>query len=385
MADGGAPVDVALVGHRLAVARPTGVARYAVELSTALGELGPARGIRYTVASLREAGRPTWVPPTVRLASLGGPRRARAVAWSLVHRPRVARALGRPDLVHLLHPWAPLPTRAPLVATVHDLLPLERPAWFGRAERWSFERAVHDLAARAEVVVASSHHTAARLEERLGIEPGRLRVVWLGVGDELRARPSPAEQAAVCARHGVEPGRFLLAVGEVNERKNLPVLVRALALVDPAALGPVARLVAGSAGRGAGAVEAAVAGAGLTDRIRFAGFVPDADLRVLLGASAALVHPSLEEGFGLTPLEAMAAGAPAVASAVGSVPEVVGDGAILVDPHDADAWAAAITTVTGDADARGALVAAGTARQARFTWRRTAEETAAVHAEVLGR
>jgi glycosyltransferase involved in cell wall biosynthesis len=98
-----------------------------------------------------------------------------------------------------------------------------------------------------------------------------------------------------------------------------------------------------------------------------------------------LVHPSRDEGFGLTPIEAMAAGVPALASAVGAVPEVVGDAAVLLDPDDPDAWAAAIAALVGDPAQRAALVAAGDAHQAAFTWRRAAEATRAAHREVLER
>jgi glycosyltransferase involved in cell wall biosynthesis len=376
---------VALVGHRLAGPAPTGVGRYYVELATALASTPAGQGRRYTAASTREATAPAWAPPQLGLASLGGPRKARALSWALLGRPRVDAALGRPDLVHLLHPWAPVPTTAPLVATIHDLLPLLHPAWYPRAERWLFERAVRHVAERAALVIASSAHTAALLGEHLGIEADRRRVVWLGVGDELRRRTGPEAQRAACARHGVDPGRFLLAVGAVNQRKNLPVVLEALARTDPALLGATALLVAGPPGQGSAVTQAAIDRLGLAGRVRLAGFVPDGDLAPLLSASLALVHPSLEEGFGLTPLEAMAAGAPVVASAAGAIPEVVGSAALLVAPDDVDGWAAAIDELAADPDRRAEVAAAGLAHQAAFTWARTATETAAVHSEVLTR
>jgi alpha-1,3-rhamnosyl/mannosyltransferase len=146
----------------------------------------------------------------------------------------------------------------------------------------------------------------------------------------------------------------------------------------------VALLVAGPAGRGAAGIEAEADRLGLAGRVRFAGFVSGEDLPVLVGASLALVHPSRDEGFGITPIEAMAAGVPAITSTVGSLPEVVGDAGLLVDPDDHDGWAAAIFGVATDPERRAALVAAGHLRQARFTWRAAAEATLAVHDEVLG-
>lgn len=375
---------IALVAHRLAAPAPTGIGRYYTEIVRGLAALA-APTTRYVVASTAEPAAPTWVPDGVEVRSLGGPRKLRATAWGVLGWPAVDRALGRPDLLHVLHPWAPVPAAAPLVATVQDLFPMLHPDWHGPLESWSFRRGVAHVADRAALVIVPSAHTGAIVTEHLGIEATRQRIVSNGVGDEFRRRAGIEEQTAVCTRHGVEPGRYVVAVGTVSERKNLAVVLRALTLVDPAALGATALLVAGPPGKGAADIERAVDELGLAARVRFAGFVPDADLPVLVGASAGLVHPSREEGFGITPLEAMAAGVPAVASAVGSVPEVTGGAALLVAPDDVDGWAAAITTVATDPERRAELVAAGDAHQAAYTWAAAAAGTAAVHAEVLDR
>ncbi len=378
-----APRRIALVGHRLAELAPTGIGRYYTEIARGLAELADPATHHYVVASTREGRSPAWVPPALELRTLGGPRKARALAWGLLERPSVDGALGHPDLVHLLQTWAPLPTSAPLVATVHDLLPMLQPQWHGRMESWSFRRSVAQVAERAALIIVPSAHTAAVVTEHLAVAPDRLRVVPMAVGDEFRRRPTPEEVTTTCAHHGVEPGRYLLTIGTVSERKNLSVVLRGLAGTDPALLGDPALLVAGPLGRGFAAIEAEAARLGLVDRIRFAGFVPDAELPVLLAASLALVHPSRDEGFGMTPLEAMASGVPALASAAGSVPEVAGAAAVLLDPEDPDAWAAAITEVAADPERRFALVAAGLRHEAAFTWRRTAAATLAVHDEVL--
>jgi glycosyltransferase involved in cell wall biosynthesis len=381
----GRPAELALVAHRFAAPHPTGIGRYYAELAQGLAAVADPATHAYTVASPHEDGAPPWLAPPLRRADLGGLRKARALAWSLLRSPRVDSRLGYPDLVHVLQPWAPIPTRARLVATVHDLMPLLHPEWHGPLEAWSFRSGVRHVADHADLLIADSAHTAALVTEHLGVDPARLRVVWIGAGDEFRARPTSEERAATCARHGVAPGRFLLAVGAVSQRKNLTVVLRALTRLAPDVLGPVALLVAGPPGKGADAIEAEVDELGLRDRVRFAGFVPDADLPVLVGASLALVHPSRDEGFGITPIEAMAAGVPALVSAVGSVPEVAGAAAVLLDPDDADAWAAAITALATDEDHRAAVVARGDRHQARFTWRAAAEATLAVHDEVLGR
>jgi glycosyltransferase involved in cell wall biosynthesis len=378
------PHTIALVGHRLAAATPTGIGRYYAEIAQGLAEVADPATHHYTVASTREAAAPAWATPPLGRASLGGPRKLRAVSWSLLRWPRVDAALGYPDLVHVLQPWTVVPTRSRLVATIHDLMPMLHPEWHGPLESWSFRRGVRHVADHADLLIADSAHTASLVTERLGVDPSRLRVVWIGVGDEFRSRAGAEVQASTCARRGVDPGRYLISVGAVSERKNLSVVLQALARVDPALIGRPALLAVGPAGKGAEAIEAEATSLGLGDRVRFAGFVPDDELPVLVGASLALVHPSRDEGFGITPIEAMAAGVPALASAVGSVPEVAGDAAVLVAPDDVDGWAAAITEVAGDPARRAALVDAGRRHQVQFTWRRTAEATMAVHDEVLG-
>lgn len=374
---------IALLAHRLAATAPTGIGRYYVEISQGLAEVARPGQHRYSVASTRERAEPTWIPAGLTRVTVPGPRKALAVSWGAVGRPHLDRALGRPDLVHTLHPWAPTPTRAPLVTTIHDLMPMLHPEWHARMESWSFRRGVAHARDHARVVITESGHAAEVISAEGGIEPARIRVIWGGVGDEFRQVWSAAQRESVCRRHGVEPGRFLIAVGAVSDRKNLRVVVRALAKTDPALLGAPALLAAGPPGVGAEQLAAEVERLGVSDRVRFAGFVPGEDLPVLVGSALALVHPSRDEGFGITPIEAMAAGVPAIASDAGSIPEISGEAARLVDPDDVDGWAAAIAEVAGDAELRAAMVTAGSARQDRFRWARSARDTLAVHDEVL--
>jgi alpha-1,3-rhamnosyl/mannosyltransferase len=384
-ATGAQPWRVTLLSHRLASPSATGIGRYYTEISSALAAVADPATHRYAVASTRESEQPHWLPPRLERQVVPGPRKAWAMAWALTGHPRVDRVLHDPDLVHTLHPWAPTPTRAPLVTTIHDLMPMLHPEWHGRLEGWSFRKGVAHARDHATLVITESAFVADILEAEADIPAERIRVIWGGVGEEFRARPTPAEVADVCARHGVTPGRFLIAVGTVSNRKNLPVVLRALARVDPDLLGTPALLAAGPPGVGAGAIEAEVDRLGIGGRVRFAGYVPAADLPILVGASLALVHPSRDEGFGITPIEAMAAGVPALASDAGSIPEVAGSAAVLVGPDDVDGWAAAITSSATDPDRRAALVAAGQERQDRFRWASSAAATMAVHDEVLGR
>ncbi|MBA2281412.1 MAG: glycosyltransferase family 4 protein, partial [Acidimicrobiia bacterium] len=377
------PRHLALLGHRLASPGATGVGRYYTELVRGVAA-AMAPGDRLVVASTREAGHPTSLPIGVDHRTIPGPRKLVTLGWALARRPRVDRALGRPDLVHAMHVWAPTPTRARLVVTIHDLMPFRHPQWYGRVENWSFRRAVAYARDHADLVLTDSENEGRQLVAA-GIERGRLRVVPLGVDNGFRRRPTVSERDRVCAEYGVEPGRYLVAVGAVSERKNLPVVLRALAGVDPDRLGSPGLLVIGPSWAGSERVEALVADLGLTDRVRFTGYVPGEALPVLIGAALALVHPSQDEGFGLTPLEAMAAGVPALVADAGSLREIVGDAGLVLDGADPDAWAEAIDSVATDAGRRQALVEAGQRRQSTFTWPRTAAATVAVYDELLAR
>lgn len=367
---------LALVAHRLAAGPTTGVGRYYQEV---IRGIASATDHDLVVATTRERGAPARLPPSVEHRTIPGPRKLVTLGWAATGRPRVDRALRHPALVHALHAWAPVPTVAPLVVTIHDVMPLRHPGWYGRVETWSFRRAIRYAADHAAVVVTDSATEAANLVHQAGIDEARIRAIPLGVGPEFRARPPAADRATVCARYGVRPGTYLVALGAVSTRKNLAVVLEAMARAP----GRHQLLAVGPAGHGAADVEAKVAALGLEARVTFTGYVDRDDVPVLVGSAVALVHPSRDEGFGLTPLEAMAAGVPALVARRGSLAEVVGDAGVLLDPDDPDAWAAAIEQVTGDPDHRAALVRAGDERQAGYTWERTAGETVAVYRELL--
>jgi len=372
---------IALIGHRFAGGTATGVGQYTAELLTALAARADP-SVALVAASTREPAEVSWLPTRYERVVLPGPRKLVTLAWAVAKRPMVDRPLGTPSLVHGLHVWAPLPTRAPLVLTVHDLMPLRHPQWYPRVERWAFERGIAHARDTATRVIVDSATEAANLAQA-GIASDRLRVVHLGVGERFRVPPSAEAVADACARHGVQPGTYVLSVGAVSERKNLALVLRALARVTPDALGTPALLVAGPRWSGSDAIGAEVERLQLGARVRFAGYVDADDLPLLLAGARALVHPSRDEGFGLTPLEAMAAGTAALVADAGSLREAVGDAAVVLPLDDVDAWAAAIERVATDDDHRAHLVVKGRAWQSQFTWERTALDTLAVYDEVL--
>lgn len=377
--------SVLLFGHRLAGAERTGVGRYAVDLIGGLAARPPGDGLRYRTGTLRES-LPAWLPAGVTHTPVPGPRRPLALAWATVGWPRLERLVGGVDLVHTLLAWVPVPTRRPLVVTLFDLMPLREPAWYSAAERWRYARAWAQAADRADAVVVLSRFVGDDVTARLGIEPGRVHVVPPGVPAAFLSPPSVDAVAAVTARYGLAPCRYVLSLGAVSPRKNLSVVARAVAELPPGTAGGVELVVVGPDGVGADQVRSELAEVGLGARLRLLGFVADEDLAALVAGASALAHPSRDEGFGYPPLEAMAMGTPVVASSAGSLPEVVGDGGALVDPDDVGAWAAALDDVArAEPDGRAAQAERGRRQAARFSWDRAAADLVALHRHLLDR
>lgn len=368
---------VALHVYRANIPTPTGVHRYAASLTRALGETAPA-GCAAELWTGAEPGVPDHLG-SVPVQTWPVPRRALHLAWTLVKRPYADRYLHGPDLVHTLTPVVPVPTRLPLVVTVHDLLVRQHPEWYERSERWIVARAIDHAVAAAAHLITPSERVRSDLCELLGVDASRVKVVPEGVAGVF-TRPA---QADVTAAYGVRPGGYFITVGEVGPRKNLPTLLEAMA--DLTSRGDKAMLVvAGGDGSGAEETKLLAARLGLQDVVRFVGHVDDETLAALVQGARALVHPSLYEGFGLTPLEAMAAGTAVVSSSAGSLPEVVGAAGLLVDPHDVAAWTTALERARDDDGWVTAAVEAGRARAAQFTWEVAARRTWAVYDEVLG-
>ncbi len=379
----GTAARVTLLAHRISLDQPTGIYRYVREMTLALQAARPEE-VTYAVASPRGDRTPAWLPNGVEHHTIRGPRQLTALSWCLAGRPRIDRSARGTQLFHALYPWVSTPTRAPLVATVHDLLISMHPEWYPRKERFGFERAIRHFADHAAHVIAISQYVADQLPDR-GIEAERITVAHNGIARQFSCGPiDPAAVDAALSRYGLEPGGYFVAVGLVSRHKNLPVVLEALARTPPLPGGGPDLVVAGPDSQGASEIRDLAASLALGTRVRFAGFVPDDDLTVLVANAIALVHPSRHEGFGLTPLEAMAAGTPAIVSEVGATREVLGDDALLLAPDDPDQWAGSMQHLASDEMARAELAKRGEARSARYTWENAAAVVQSVHRSVLG-
>ncbi len=274
----------------------------------------------------------------------------------------------RIDLFHGLNQRLPRCRWPRSVATFHDLFVMT--GEYSTADfRSRFTALARDAAARSDLIIAVSEYTARQVEDLLGVPRGRIRVVRHGVDPPLNSpRRSPPSDKP-----------FVLHVGAVQTRKNLLRLVEAFEQL-PA---DVTLVLAGSDGYGAPEIHARIDRSPARARILRLGYIDDAALRNLYREAAALVFPSLDEGFGIPILEAMAAGVPVVTSNRSATAEVAGEAALLVDPLDTEALARGMRRVLDDTALRERLIGEGKARAAQFTWARAAQETLAVYRELL--
>ena len=290
-----------------------------------------------------------------------------------------AAARGGADVFHVLaHGDAPSLPPACTVITVHDLI-LEVMAhhYPGNGSlRFRFARACERSAIRrAPMLVADSAATRDDLVRRHGVAPSRVHVAPLGV-DACFRPPEPAAVEAFRAHHGLA-APFVLYVGGVDARKNIGLLLEAFALVRGGRAGPLELVLAGHV-KGAAeypALEARACELGIARSLRVLEFVPGEELPVLLAAARVFAFPSLYEGFGLPPLEAMACGTPVVSTDGGSLAEVLADAALVASATDPADFAAKLVTALDDEPLRAHLRARGLARAAMFTWDLTAEAT----------
>ena len=370
---------IALWLHRFGIDNPTGVHRYALELARAMTVTAPADA-DVELWSGRVPGAPELTG--VRSRHPRFDRRLLHLSWTTLHAPAFERVAGEVALVHALAPVVPVPSRAPFVVTVHDVWPLQHPEWYDAGPRWLNRRALRFTAAEAAAIITPSHAVARDVTDVLHVDPARIRVVPEGVDARFSTPAEAAAVQAVCTRFGVKPDRFLVVVGFIGPRKNLSVLFEALRDIRSRGGQLPPLLVVGGDELRASDIRAMPAALGVDDVVRFAGRVTDEELVPLMQAARALVHPATYEGFGLTPLEAMAAGTAVVSSSAGALPEVVGDAGLLVDPQDVGGWAEAIERIwTDDAEVRRA-VDAGRARAAGFVWEDSARRTWQIYSEV---
>ncbi len=301
------------------------------------------------------------------------------IAWE---QTRLAALSGSLDLLHGLAFAAPLAARCPTIVTVHDLSFLRFPEAFHRANRAYLTLFTQLSTRRATRVIAVSESTRRDVIALCGV-PGE-RVITIPNGVDEAFHPADAAEIEEFRRNRRLPERFILYLGTLEPRKNLETLIDAYAGLRAADKAVPKLVIAGGKGWFFETIFARVAELGLRDEVLFPGYVPGTELPWWYRAAELFAYPSRFEGFGLPVLEAMACGTPVVTTTSSSLPEVAGDAALLVDPDDTTALTAALGRLLTDSQLRTDLRTAGLRQAARFSWMRTAAQTAQVYRDVLG-
>lgn len=353
----------------------------------------PAAGIRRYVAGLVRALLALGEP--IAIVALGGPDTSLLppgaghiaepshppsnLGWTLVGLPRAARR-AKVDVIHAPAYTAPLWSPVPTVLTIHDVSYERHPQWYPYRRDWMRRAFYRRSAHAASHILTVSAFSASEISAAYHIPPERITVAPLGVDEAFAPGDAnlPGELPA-----GVSTP-YLLHVGDLHERRNLAMLVEVvLAARRHFGTAPALSLVLVGMDRGVGAnLRALATQAEAADAVIQLGTVSENQLRMLYRGATAFVYPSLYEGFGLPLAEAMASGIPVIASNTASIPEVLGEAGLLLDPLDQAGWTHAIVDVVNDETLRAQMRAAGLCRAADFTWARTARLTLDVYRRV---
>ena len=277
-----------------------------------------------------------------------------------------------------------LATNTPTVITVHDLswirYPETHPADRVRAMNKYFEPGLR----QASLILTDSEFVRQELMDVFGVKPHLIRTVLLGVEALFRPR-STAETHTLLETLGLTHGHYMLAVGTLEPRKNLSVALNAFMKLSPQLRKRFPMVIAGMKGWHTSALEQQIAPLVSAGEIRLLGYLPREDLATVIAGATALVYPSIYEGFGLPPLEAMACAVPVITSNVSSIPEVVGSTGLMLDPQDVDGFSEAMRLVASAPDLRAGMAKNVLERSCQFSWENCVSETIDAYKFVLNR
>ncbi|MGC8874335.1 MAG: glycosyltransferase family 4 protein [Chloroflexia bacterium] len=357
--------------------RQSGVSTYIRHLVQEMGHLDWPRELLVYLPSADVARE---IPPRLRprAAPIDLHRPAVRILWQHSLFPLLL-GYDRVNLLHATMNVAPWWTPCAVVVTIHDLAYLRYPAVHPLGRRLYLAALTRLSVQRARAIVAVSRFTRQEILHFFRIPAHRVRVIYEGYDPAFR--PLPAAETEAFRKQRNLPRRFFLYVGNLEPRKNLPTLVRAFARIAPHT--DAFLVLAGPRGWGYGGLFQLIQELGLGRRVVLPGFVPAEELPLWYNAASALVYPSRYEGFGLPPLEAMACGTPVVVSSASSLPEVVGDAGLQVEPEDVDALSEALMRLLTEPGLVEMCRERGLQQAKRFSWSTMAQETAYLYRELL--
>jgi len=363
-----------------AVHHHAGLGRYAHELLSAMVAIDTEDSFDVLYYTPNGAERPD--PPLDRLPARQVRLSAKPWRMSVLTANYTGLAMDRwlhsGDVFHATDHLLPALRRSASVFTVHDLIYLFYPEYHLRLNRWFLTLMLPRFLKAADAIIAVSENTRRDAARLMGVPAEKMTVIYEGVNPAYRPIADPAVLAAVRARYYL-PERFLLFFSTIEPRKNLLMLLEAYrALLDRSPAAPDLA-VAGRKGWLFQPVFERVTALGLEQRVHFTDWIDEADAPALMNAAEVFLYPSLYEGFGLPPLEAMACGVPVLCSDASSLPEVVGQAGLLLPPRDTAAWVQALERLLADPALGLALRGRGLAQAKKFTWEAAARQTLAVY------
>ncbi len=365
------------IDARLNAYRSGGIATYTAQLLAALAPLAPE--FQFIALQHRRQPQPLVIAPNVQRAGLLTPPHHRYEQVSLP----IELWPQRLDLLHCPDFIAPHRRACPAIITIHDLAFLHFPAILD-AEARRYYGQVRQAAHHAEAVITVSEATRTDIVTLLDLPPARISVIYEAADASFIPMILPPDDQRNIGGHLLSADNFMLFVSTIEPRKNLATLLRALRLcLDRHPQAGYHLALAGRRGWLDESILALAHELRLEPALSWLGAVSPNDLHWLYCACRLYLNPSLYEGFGLPLLEALACGAPAIAADTSSLPEVAGDAAWLVPPHDVEAWAERISTLWADAQARAELARRGPLRASHFSWPQAAAQTLALYRHML--
>jgi glycosyltransferase involved in cell wall biosynthesis len=281
-------------------------------------------------------------------------------------------------MLHVPHYNIPVLYKGAIIVTIHDLNHMIYPEFLpNMAARWYARFLLRQAVKRSVYIITDSEHTKHDMMKLLGVPEEKIRVIYLGLHPAFKQPVSPDGIAAIRVKYNLPP-RFILYVGNVRLIKNIPRLVEAYRFFKKKTAEQCPLVLVGKNN-----LPWSYWKMHAGDSILVKNSVPFEDLPAVYKAAHMFVFPSLYEGFGLPPLEAMASGIPVIASNGGSLPEILGDAALLVHPHDVSGLADAMTALMHDESLRASLIAKGTHRVLRYTWQESARQHIKIYEELM--
>jgi len=360
--------------------QPGGAGNYIIQLIRSLASL--ETDSHFTVFAFQSGYDLIDVPASPQLDWLLFPDKSPAsrLLWEQMTLPRLVRD-ANVALLHSLHYTRPLSLPCASVVTFHDMTFFLYPHLHTRSKRIFFPTAIRLSARLADALIAVSENTKKDTVRLLGVPGDKITAIPHGVGEEFRPITDAALLESIRRKYKL-PQDFILNVGFVEPRKNLTLLMKSYQQLHSQGIS-LPLVIVGGLGWMYEDVFRQAESLGIKEQVYFTGYVPDHDLPIIYNLARVFVYPSIYEGFGLPPLEAMACGTPLITTAVSSMPEHVGDAGILIPPQDEKALTNALQKLINDSTLQEELSSKGPERASQFTWKRTAQETIKVYQSVL--